>query len=486
MRPQPSRSSSSGGRTSDMRTETLVVGAGVSGLAFAEALGDADYVLVDAADEVGGYCRSVHRDGFVWDYAGHFFHFRHPEVEEELIRRIGPSRVRKVARRSKVLYKDRLIDFPFQRHIDQLDHDDFVACLNGLGTRDTAEPQELQGDALRALRRRIAEKFLIPYNEKLYATDLGDARQRRDGALLPARRPDRHHPEHAGRRQRRPTTRRSPIRRAARSSTSRRSRSAVRTGRSRLSEPLVGIDLERRSRAPTRARSSFERLVSLGALPTAARARAGCPHDPAVFTWNKVLVFNLGFDRKGPRTSTGSTTRTARVASTASASTTTSSTHDRMSLYVEIGCRPTSRSPGSTWPRERACWPTWSARASSTASISWRPTTSCWIPPTCTSPAPRRRMPRRSGPRWPPMASTPSAATAAGPTARSRTTSSRPARWRTRSTARPVLPRDALASLEPDGNQGLTGIRSRWPTRILSGSLIFGLAATTCATVVRV
>ena len=35
-------------------------------------------------------------------------------------------------------------------------------------------------------------------------------------------------------------------------------------------------------------------------------------------------------------------------------------------------------------------------------------------------------------------------------------------------------------------SQPLTGIRSRWPTRITSGSVILGLAATTCATVVRV
>jgi hypothetical protein len=30
-------------------------------------------------------------------------------------------------------------------------------------------------------------------------------------------------------------------------------------------------------------------------------ALAGVPHDPGIFTWNKVLCFNLGFDRKGPK-----------------------------------------------------------------------------------------------------------------------------------------------------------------------------------------
>ena len=128
-----------------MQTEVLVVGAGVSGLGFAQALREDDYLVVEASDDVGGYCRTVRRDGFVRDYSGHFFHFRHPELEEVMLRRIGPSRVRRVTRSSKVLFKDRLIDFPFQRNIDQLDHDDFVACLAGLGARETsADPADFR------------------------------------------------------------------------------------------------------------------------------------------------------------------------------------------------------------------------------------------------------------------------------------------------------------------------------------------------------
>jgi len=69
-------------------------------------------------------------------------------------------------------------------------------------------------------------------------------------------------------------------------------------------------------------------LRAPGVLGAVRRAppRGGLLHDPATFTWNKVLVFNLGFDRKGRRTCTGSTTRTASARFTASASTTTSST----------------------------------------------------------------------------------------------------------------------------------------------------------------
>ena len=61
-----------------------MIGAGVSGLGFAnwwrEAHPDARVVVLEAEAEPGGYCRTVVRDGFVWDYSGHFFHFKQLEV----------------------------------------------------------------------------------------------------------------------------------------------------------------------------------------------------------------------------------------------------------------------------------------------------------------------------------------------------------------------------------------------------------------------
>jgi len=53
----------------------LIVGAGVSGLAFANFLEHEDYLVIEKENEVGGYCRTIHSKGYVWDYAGHFFHF---------------------------------------------------------------------------------------------------------------------------------------------------------------------------------------------------------------------------------------------------------------------------------------------------------------------------------------------------------------------------------------------------------------------------
>ena len=53
----------------------LIVGAGVTGLSYA-AYTKNDYLVIEKESEIGGYCRTIKQDGFVWDYSGHFFIFK--------------------------------------------------------------------------------------------------------------------------------------------------------------------------------------------------------------------------------------------------------------------------------------------------------------------------------------------------------------------------------------------------------------------------
>ena len=164
---------------------TLIVGAGVSGLATAAALGmDADYLVLEAGGEIGGYCKTIVRDGFVWDYSGHFFHFKHPEIEAWLRERMTDQRLLTVNKKSLIAFGGKQIDFPFQKNIHQLPQQDFIDCLHDLYF--ARAPRELLGedapeaiveDSFEAMLyarfgKSIAEKFLVPYNEKLYATKL--------------------------------------------------------------------------------------------------------------------------------------------------------------------------------------------------------------------------------------------------------------------------------------------------------------------------
>jgi protoporphyrinogen oxidase len=292
-------------------TKTLIVGAGISGLATAAALEGEDYLVLEADAAIGGYCKTVRREGFVWDYSGHFFHFKHPEIEAWLRARMEGQRVRVVEKRSFVSYAGRLIDFPFQKNIHQLPQNEFIECLYDLYF--ARAPAELVGGEGRAaltpnnfkemlygrFGRSIAEKFLIPYNEKLYACDLATLETDAMGRFFPnadltdvirnMRAPDNRsynstftYPEGGAFEY---------VRALA---------SAVRPESIATGEALVGIDLERRIARTPRREITFERLVSSAPF-NRLLGLAGLEHDSGVFTWNKVLVFNLGFDRKGMR-----------------------------------------------------------------------------------------------------------------------------------------------------------------------------------------
>jgi protoporphyrinogen oxidase len=287
------------------RVDFLIVGAGVSGLATAAALKGQSLLVIEADREIGGYCKTIRQDGFVWDYSGHFFHFKHREIEEWLRARM-PGVVRTVQRRSFIDYQGTRIDFPFQKNIHQLPHADFIECLYDLYFADLARRDGLPvaedsfKDMLYArFGRGISEKFLVPYNEKLYACDLAHLDKDAMGRFFP----------HA---QLTDIIRnmREPDNASYNSSFTYPEGGAIEYVRALASETppdqiacdeaLLEIDLAKRVATTSKRSLQFEHLVS--SIPfNRLLARSGLPHDADVFSWNKVLVFNLGFDRKGPR-----------------------------------------------------------------------------------------------------------------------------------------------------------------------------------------
>lgn len=286
-------------------TRHLIVGAGVSGLATAAALGEEDYLVIEADREIGGYCKTVIREGFVWDYSGHFFHFKHPEIEAWLRARMPGQEIRTVAKRSFVRYGDRMVDFPFQKNIHQLPPEEFIDCLHDLyfarapGAAAKASEANFKEMLYARFGRSIAEKFLIPYNEKLYACDLAALDRDAMGRFFPhadltdivrnMKAPDN-------------ATYNATFTYPAGGAIEyvKALASAVRPESLSLGEALVSIDLRNRVARTTKREVRFERLVSSAPFPKLA-AMCGLAHDPSAFTWNKVLVFNLGFDRKGAR-----------------------------------------------------------------------------------------------------------------------------------------------------------------------------------------
>jgi protoporphyrinogen oxidase len=288
----------------------LVIGAGISGLSFAnwirreaaERGRPAPRVLVvEAEAEPGGYCRTVHQDGFVWDYSGHFFHFRRPEIEAWLRARMPGQDVRTVVKKSLVRYAGHDVDFPFQKNIHQLPRQDFVDCLVDLYFRDesaaAAPPGSFQEMLYQRFGRGIAERFLVPYNQKLYATDLGVLDRDAMGRFFP-------HADIADIIR----NMRTPDNAGYNATFTYPAGGAIEYVKALLhdlppeqiacGERVASIDLRARVARTGRREVGYRWLVSSAPLPALA-TMAGVDHDADAFTWNQVLVYNLGFDRKG-------------------------------------------------------------------------------------------------------------------------------------------------------------------------------------------
>ena len=332
------------------QVDYLIVGAGVSGLATANALlakakkkGQAapSIWIIDQDDSPGGYCKTVKQDGFVWDYSGHFFHFKHPEIETWLRERMPGQNIKTVTKRAFIHYGDRRIDFPFQKNIHQLPQEEFTQCLADLYFKDrdypVAQPANFKEMLYARLGKGICEKFLIPYNEKLYACDLSELDVDAMGRFFPHANTDEII-----------QNMREADNQSYNSTFTYPEGGAIEYVNALLHDlpedllatgtKLEGFDLQNKVAQTSQGPVQYGNMISSVPLIHLLRM-SGLKFEADAFSWNKVLVFNLGFDKKGPRDVNWmyfpqTDLRFYRVGFYDNIF-----DADRMSLYVEIGAR---------------------------------------------------------------------------------------------------------------------------------------------------
>lgn len=274
----------------------IIIGAGVSGLSYAN-FSNRDYVVLESENEVGGYCRTISRNGFVWDYSGHFFHFQQPDIKNFICKNIDPSRLVVTKKHTQIYYKGNYIDFPFQNNIHQLPKEEFIDCLYDLFNTDSSiECATFKEYIYHNLGKAISEKFLIPYNEKLYATDLDKLDADAMGRFFPK------------------ADKESIVRNFKHSSN--RSYNDVFTypaggaieyihslmknidrKKIELNCRVVRIDLvDKMVVLQNGQKIRYNNLISTMPFPKLLDM-CGVTYDNTIYTCNKVLVFNLGFDR---------------------------------------------------------------------------------------------------------------------------------------------------------------------------------------------
>lgn len=276
----------------------IVVGAGVTGLSYAMFAKERDILVVEKESTVGGYCRTTVRNNFVWDYSGHFFHFQDPEIKSLVLENMDKNELVDVVKQTKIKYKNLLVDYPFQKNIHQLDKEELLDCLYDLFVSVPNSYSNFLEMLYCKFGKSIAEKFLIPYNEKLYACNLNTLDKDAMGRFFPyADREDIIQ----------------NFRKADNTSYNGRfvySRKGaiayVHSILSRLNQHKIKLNAEVKHINPVEHKlvlSSgeefcYDRLISTLPFPVLLE-KSGIGYDRTIYSWNQVLVFNLGFDTKG-------------------------------------------------------------------------------------------------------------------------------------------------------------------------------------------
>ena len=160
----------------------LILGAGPAGLTIGNRLrqkGVTDFLILEKNSEAGGLCRSIEVDGAPFDIGGgHFLDVRRPKVNEFLFEFMPKEEWNEFVRDSRIEMNGRMINHPIEANIWQMEIEDQVnylksIALAGCNTGKTM-PLDFVSWIYWKLGDRIADDYMIPYNQKMFGQDLNE------------------------------------------------------------------------------------------------------------------------------------------------------------------------------------------------------------------------------------------------------------------------------------------------------------------------
>lgn len=276
------------------KVKYLILGAGISGLSFASQIKTDDYIILEKENEVGGLCRTHKIGEYVWDYAGHFFHFKNTDTKRYFEPALENGKCVKQIKNTKIFYKGKYIDYPFQKNIHQLEKEEFIDCLYDLYFKEAKEDYMSFKDMLFGkFGKGICDRFLVPYNEKLYACNLDTLDQNAMGRFFPyADLTDIIKNMKNGNNSSYNDTFIYPYDGAQTVIVYLMSK--INITNTHLGENVISVDIQNKIVKTDKEDYYFEYLIN--SIPF-NKFNNLIGNENAKMSWNKVLVFNIGFDK---------------------------------------------------------------------------------------------------------------------------------------------------------------------------------------------
>ncbi len=161
--------------------KTAILGGGLTGLTLGYLMKqqNRDIEILEKERECGGLMRTLEHEGFTFDYCGsHIIFSKNKKVLDFMLSLLEQNRIRN-RRNTKILYKGRLVKYPFENGLSDLTKEENFECLysfiQNLIKKERGEvgkPSNLKEWFSYTFGDAIAKKYLIPYNEKIWKCSL--------------------------------------------------------------------------------------------------------------------------------------------------------------------------------------------------------------------------------------------------------------------------------------------------------------------------
>lgn len=144
-----------------------ILGGGLAGLTIASK-SKHDCEVLEKEKECGGLCRSLQEGGYTFDWGGaHIIYSKNQKILEYMKDLLGDN-CQQGKRNNKVFYKGRYVKYPFENGLSDLPPDDNFECLYHYLNNSCKKFSNFKEWVYFTFGKGIAEKYLIPYNQKIW------------------------------------------------------------------------------------------------------------------------------------------------------------------------------------------------------------------------------------------------------------------------------------------------------------------------------
>lgn len=154
--------------------KTIILGGGLAGLStayFIQKKSDDSIVILEKEEHIGGLCRTIEKDGYLYDIGPHNLYSKDKEMLNLMNDLVGEYNYLK--RRNKIIYKGRVVQYPFENDLSKLPEKDMQYCVTSFDSNPYTkyDATNMLQFFLKMFGEGITNCYLRPYNQKIWKYD---------------------------------------------------------------------------------------------------------------------------------------------------------------------------------------------------------------------------------------------------------------------------------------------------------------------------